>query len=267
MYRRLRENFGTAGLVVAIVALVAALGGAAIAANGGGNGKATASAKGKPGPRGKTGPAGPAGPAGPQGPAGAKGDAGSNGSNGSNGAAGPTGPTGPKGNTGNPGAAGLEGPTGPTGPTGSFGGGVHLEEGVTELGSWAASGSLKTIKDGDGNMVQVGSPTVLSSITFPVPLGGELFEYSVHIEGEPNFNDFDGGGPGTKGCNVDITLPNPPSKALCIYKGSNLVFKNMTLIAAGEPPFYEFPERQGAVLKLSVTGAEGIATGQWEITG
>ncbi len=86
---RLREHFGTAGLVVAIVALVAALGGGAYAATGGsGDGKATASAKGKPGPRGKTGktgpagPAGPAGPTGPAGPAGAKGDAGAPGSNG-----------------------------------------------------------------------------------------------------------------------------------------------------------------------------------------
>jgi hypothetical protein len=96
MFSRLREHFGTAGLVVAIVALVAALGGGAYAATGGsGGGKATASAKqgkqGKPGKPGKTGPAGSqgaAGPAGPAGPAGVKGDAGAAGSNGTAGAAG-----------------------------------------------------------------------------------------------------------------------------------------------------------------------------------
>jgi hypothetical protein len=92
MFSRLREHFGTAGLVVAIVALVAALGGGAYAATGGsGGGKATASAKGKQGPRGKTGktgPQGPAGPAGPQGPPGAKGDTGAAGSNGTPGAPG-----------------------------------------------------------------------------------------------------------------------------------------------------------------------------------
>ncbi len=99
MLTRLRNQIGTAGLVVAIVALVAALGGGAYAATGGGSGKATTSAKAKKGPRGPKGAKGDTGPAGPQGPAGAKGDtgakgdagtAGSNGSNGANGVS-PTG--------------------------------------------------------------------------------------------------------------------------------------------------------------------------------
>jgi hypothetical protein len=86
MFSRIREHFGTAGLIVAIVALVAALGGGAYAATGGPHsGKATASAKAKRGPRGPKGLKGDPGTAGQAGPAGVKGDAGAPGSNGTNG--------------------------------------------------------------------------------------------------------------------------------------------------------------------------------------
>jgi Collagen triple helix repeat (20 copies) len=131
MFSRLREHFGTAGLVVAIVALVAALGGGAYAATGAqSGGKATASAKakqgkqgkpGKTGPQGPAGPAGPAGPVGPVGPAGAKGDAGPKGD---------TGATGPAGATGATGAAGKDGKTGFT---------ETLPSGKTETGVWGVA--------------------------------------------------------------------------------------------------------------------------------
>jgi hypothetical protein len=95
MLERLRDQIGTAGLIVAVVALVAALGGGAYAATGGGTdqgkAKASASKKGPRGPRGPKGPAGPAGAPGPAGPAGAKGDNGAAGANGTNGSAGANG--------------------------------------------------------------------------------------------------------------------------------------------------------------------------------
>jgi hypothetical protein len=267
MYRRLRDQLGAAGLVIAVIALIAALAGAAIAAGGGGGGKATASAKGKVGPRGPRGKPGPAGPAGPAGPQGAAGANGKDGSNGTNGSTGPTGPTGPTGKTGNNGTAGAVGPTGPTGPTGSFGGGVHLESDVTETGKWAASGSLQTIKDGDGNMVQVGSPTVLTSITFPISLNENTYnEWTPHIQGEANFTDFDGAGPETIGCTGDNEFPTAPSHAICIYKYV-LAMKNMSVIAAGAPPSYAIPDPGGLMLRFSVTGAEAYAAGSWAATG
>lgn len=102
MLSRLREHFGTAGLVVAMVALVAALTGGAVAANGTG-GDATASAKAKkgpPGPKGPKGAKGDTGPAGPQGPAGPRGDKGDTGAAGSNGADGANGTNGTNGTNG-----------------------------------------------------------------------------------------------------------------------------------------------------------------------
>jgi hypothetical protein len=98
MFTKLREPFGTAGLLVAIVALVFALAGGAYAASGGLTGKqkteVTKIAKqyaGKPGPAGSQGANGGAGP---QGSAGLKGDNGAPGANGANGANGTNGTSG-----------------------------------------------------------------------------------------------------------------------------------------------------------------------------
>ena len=108
MWRRIREPFGTAGLIVAVVALVAALAGGAYAASGALTGKQKKEVEkiakkfaGNPGATGATGP---------QGAAGAKGDAGSpgtNGVNGENGAKGDTGAPGEKGEKGDRGANGT----------------------------------------------------------------------------------------------------------------------------------------------------------------
>jgi hypothetical protein len=273
MLSSFRDRFGTAGLVVAIIALVAALAGGAVAAGNSG-GKATASkAKGKVGPRGPRGPAGPAGPAGPQGPQGPQGPAGANGkdgSNGSNGAAGPTGPTGAKGSAGAAGAVGETGPTGATGPTGTFGGGT-LPSGVTETGTWAVSGSVKTIKDGNGNMVTVGNPEAVAAISFPMPLfvapevgNPEVF---IHFWTEPNFTDFDEGGSGTVGCTGSFPKPTAPNKTMCIY-GNPFNLQEMTLLGTGRPPFYSSEaEELGTFVAFTVTGPEGRAAGSWAVTG
>lgn len=90
MYKRLKEPFGKAGLIVALIALVFALVGGAYAASGGNplassSGKSHKKSKAKRGPRGKQGKTGPQGPAGPGGPAGPAGPAGAKGANGANG--------------------------------------------------------------------------------------------------------------------------------------------------------------------------------------
>jgi hypothetical protein len=84
MYRRLREPFGKAGVIVALIALVFAMLGGAYAATGH-NPLASASKKAKKGPRGPRGKTGPTGPQGPVGPVGPTGPAGTNGTNGTNG--------------------------------------------------------------------------------------------------------------------------------------------------------------------------------------
>jgi len=199
MLSRLREHFGTAGLVVAIVALVAALGGGAYAATGGsGDGKASASAaKGKPGPRGKTGKTGPAGPQGPAGPAGAKGDTGPAGSNGTNGTNGVTGPTGAKGATGATGKNGVDGETGFT---------ETLPSEMTETGGWVF-----------GEMMAAALPPsarVETAISFPIPLAAAIPAANVHL----NPLGFEG----TEGTDCPGKASKPAAKPghLCVYLGS-----------------------------------------------
>ena len=221
MFQRLRSQFGTAGLVVAIVALIAALAGGAYAANGSGGAKATASAKGKPGPRGKTGKTGPAGP---QGPAGAKGD---------------TGPAGAKGDTG---AKGDKGDTGDTGGNGAAGknaeaiafsgsktiGAVTCTEGGLEVKSASATtlvcngvkgtngtdgttGFTETLPPGKtevGSWVGVykGDEHAATAISFPIPLPAALEDTAVHIAPDSE-------------CTGTAAAPTAPSGELCVYTG------------------------------------------------
>jgi hypothetical protein len=275
MLSSFRDRVGTAGLIVAIVALVAALSGAAVAATGGSSdGKATASAKAKKGPRGPKGPKGDTGPAGPQGPAGANGKDGANGSNGSNGAEGAKGATGPTGKTGNNGTAGAEGATGltgATGPTGSFGGEI-LPAGVTETGGWIASGSLTevTLKDTNGKeevseeTVKIGNPYAYGMISFQQN-PGTITEN--HFRTDPNFTDFDEGGPGEEGCKGTNSSPAAPPGHLCVYGGVGVFAKNMTFVSMGAPPNFEQPSSFGLPIQFTVDGPEAYATGVWAFTG
>jgi collagen triple helix repeat protein len=191
MLSRLREHFGTAGLVVAIVALVAALAGGAIAANNSGGGKATASAKAKKGPRGPKGAkgdTGPVGPAGPAGPAGAKGADGANGLDGEAGEIGATGPTGKTGTngangatgeTGAKGATGADGTQGPAGPTGPEGvcstASCVLPKGVPLRGTWSTN--YQAAAAGESVMVSI-------PFTIPTSSGPGLGQYMKVGENE-----------------------------------------------------------------------------------
>jgi hypothetical protein len=155
MLTRLRTNFGTAGLIVAVVALVAAIGGTALAASGALTGKqkkeVTKIAKkyaGAPGAPGATGPAGPVGSVG------AKGDAGANGVAGPEGKQGPMGPEGKQGTAGKAGEAGVCSNTNPK---------CELPSGATLVGAWSAS---------DGATVQGAPPQELGVITMvPISFG------------------------------------------------------------------------------------------------
>ena len=236
MLSRLREHFGTAGLVVAIVALVAALGGGAYAASGGSNdGKATASAaKGKPGPRGKPGKQGKPGPAGPQGPAG------------------PAGAPGPAGPKGDPGAQGGQGPIGLTGPTGKAGkDGEDGETGFTEV---LPSGRTET---GSFASYPMPGPEALVPISFPIPLAAPIEatlpgEFT-HVAPDPNC-------PGT------AADPKAADGHLCVYPAGNEGGTTVGIIYRSDGPLEPTPfgaSRAGALLYLS--GGQGI-WGTWAVT-
>jgi hypothetical protein len=237
MFSRLREHFGTAGLIVAIVALVAALAGGAIAATGGSSGgKAAASAKAKKGPRGPkgpkgdTGPAGPAGPAGPQGSAGPKGDTGAPGANGTDGAKGATGPT------------GLDGKDGKTGFT------ETLPAGETETGTWGGNG-----KEG----------ALSIPISFTLPL--ETVPTFVYVGFEGDFSEQGCPGIGADG------LPLADPGTLCVYIAEG-TFLTPTVSSIREPePGARFGAAgvglAGTVLSYPCAGANScLANGAWAVT-
>jgi Collagen triple helix repeat (20 copies) len=239
MFTRLRDQIGTAGLVVAIVALVAALAGGAYAANGSsGDAKASASAKGKPGPRGprgKTGPAGPVGPAGPQGPKGEQG---------AKGDTGPIGPVGPQGERGKAGKAGEEGEAGEPGEPWTAGG--TLPPGETETGTFSYTQSGGEIA---GEPLP-GLETLLPA-SFPIPLSDALPASSVHIAPNPD-------------CPGSAADPQAAVGHFCVYvaasEGGTAAFGVYSPAEAG---FVEGAATAGA--KIYVAGGSGIS-GTWAVT-
>jgi hypothetical protein len=274
MFSRLREHFGTAGLVVAIVALIAALGGGAYAASGGSSGgKATASAKGKQGPRGKTGKTGPAGPQGPPGLAGP---------------AGPTGPAGAKGDAGTAGSNGTNGTNGTSATTESFNGALH---GCTEGGVVVKSASPEAIvcngkKGTDGTtgfteflpagktetgvwrIVSNGEEEQYVPISFPIPLSESATEETeVHVWREDAVSN-------PAECSGTPDEPKAALGSLCIYiaigeeaSGTNVPFVLPQVI----PPSFTFAGngvgQSGAFLYFStLTQAGKHVSGAFAIT-
>jgi hypothetical protein len=258
--RAIREPFGTAGLVVACVALIAALGGTALAAaklNSTQKKEVEKIAKkyaGKPGAPGAAGANG------------SPGEKGANGANGPAGPVGPVGPAGPKGPAGFAGPAGPAGPTGATGPTGTFGG-IVLPDGVTETGYWSFNApGTKTIEDGGGNPVTVGTSEVWVPISFPDRIE-EVGLYTALFEGDGEFEEKCGEGP--NGVNGTAFFPKAPSKFLCIFEFEG--GSNATLDAViGFPEFVGARglTKAGTTLNFSTDG-EGPAkgAGTWALTG
>jgi hypothetical protein len=249
MFSRLREHFGTAGLVVAIVALVAALGGGAYAATGGSaGGKATASAKGKQGPRGKTGKAGPAGPAGPagatgpagpQGPAGAKGDAGAPGSPGAPGAPG-TSVTVSAASGGECEAGGIKVTSaspvakvcnGKEGEPGILHPGETLPEEATETGTYAFFANGESIQLGD-------------TISFSIPLS-EADAEAITVEAFA-------GPAGNATCTGTVSVPTAPAGSICFYENADSNLNGVNIEVASPAN-----KRYSGVSEPGVVGTSG----------
>ncbi|HEX5713857.1 MAG TPA: hypothetical protein VFX85_11130 [Solirubrobacterales bacterium] len=242
MLERLRNQIGTAGLVVAIVALVAALGGGAYAATSN-SGKATASAKGKQGPRGKTGKTGPAGPAGPQGPAGPGGAKGDKGDTGANGATGPAG------------AAGPAGPAGVAGPKGDpWTAGGTLPSGAMETGTWV--GLVVEFEPGEN--------FTYAPISFPIPLSEGLdaahvinFSKATPAEKENCENEAHEGAAG----------PNNPEAGLgylCVYVANQILGGEVRGIL--KPNLNPGADAAGAIVEVASTEPVGGLAGTFAVT-
>jgi hypothetical protein len=280
---KIREQIGSAGLVVAIIALIAALGGGAYAATSSGGGKeATASAKAKQGPRGKqgkpgkagapgvpgakgdTGAAGPAGPVGPVGPQGKEGLQGPQGKPGIGVKASPAGLANCEGRGGaviekeETGAAKLEvcngkdGPAGPEGPPGPpLIPGSTLATGETLKGGWAFTG---TAADTAG---------VYVPISFPVSLSTGLGEEEVHYVTSEEVTL----GTAPAACPGNMNNPKALTGQLCVYESNAADVVNATFAAililsnSGNSG----ANKTGAILSFNVTGlAHG--SGSWAVT-
>jgi hypothetical protein len=274
MLQRIREQIGTAGLIVALIALTVALGGGAYAATSSGGDKATISTKAKqgpPGPRGKQGKPGAQGPAGPQGlpgAAGAKGDPG------------PKGDPGAAGNDGAPGTGatvtevpvgaeeceerggsiveaqstavevcnGKEGKAGEEGKPWTPS--SELPAGATETGAWSVNGS------------EADTEGVYAPISFAIKLKGSLSREHTHFQTDANFAEK---------CPGAFGIPQAPPGELCVFLNFstqiNSEFGGMfKLASSGTGSAGEGATRTGSVLYFTFTGV-GRAMGSWAVTG
>lgn len=231
MLQRIRNQMGTAGLIVAIAALIAALAGGAYAATQPAYPSKKAKAKkgptGPKGAKGATGAAGAAGGAGPAGPAGPAGAAGGQG------LIGPTGPT------------GKAGVTGPTGPSCDESGECNLPSGATETGVWS---SLVKPNEADGE-------EILIPISFPLHL---TFVPNPGVTFVP---PAESGTPGAKvGCPGTVLEPKADAGKLCMYSTGEGLGKS--------PVSFEGTDRKsGALINFVVVGSGSeFESGAWAVT-
>jgi hypothetical protein len=282
--QKIREQIGSAGLIVAIVALIAALGGGAYAASSSGGGKqasASASSKGPRGPRGKPGKPGKPG---------------ATGATGATGAIGPAGPAGPVGGTG------KEGPAGKEGLQGAPGEGVAVTPAtlancggrggiLVKKGSEAAKEVCNGEKGAEGPIGKEGPPLipgstlstgetltggwaftataadtggVYTAISFPVSLSGGLGEEEVHyVTRAEQDNSTQPAGCAGGTMNAPVAQPGQ----LCVYESNageviNATFGGIfTLTNNGS----EGTNRTGAVLHFNVSGV-AHGSGSWAVT-
>lgn len=273
MYRRYKERFGTAGVVLGVIALIVALGGSAIAASGL-NGKQKKQVKAIAKSFQGTGPAGAAGTPGTNGTNGEKGAKGDNGTNGTDGDDGTNGqsvttdeilPLTPECNE----QGGVElhsasgdnvvcnGAKGSAGTPGSpWTAGGTLPVGSTETGAW----SLFTNETG-GTIVLGVIGFDGASLSFNVPLAAGLDAGHVHYVTGAAPTDCETAHAGT----ASAANPEAASGHLCVYQASSqqLSFEsisNPVTAAAGAAV-------SGAVLEFEVGGNEAFARGTWAVTG
>jgi hypothetical protein len=237
MFTRLRDQIGTAGLVVAIVALVAALGGGAYAASKGLNSTQKKEVKKIAKSFQGTGPQGPAGPAGAPGAAGAKGDPGA------------TGKEGPQGPQGKPGKDGEDGETGFT---------ETLPEGMTETGAWV----IPPLAAG-GNP---GTAIREAPISFSIPLATELPEANVYLEPKTGFEGAD-----AVACPGTAEEPEAEQGNLCVYIAyeQNLVepweLTGKSIIKVNGSTNDPGASRSGAIVYIAAA-PETTLRGTWAVT-
>jgi hypothetical protein len=270
MLERLRNQIGTAGLIVAIVALVAALGGGAYAATGG---KATASAKAKQGKQGKPGKTGPAGPQGPAGPAGA---------------AGPAGPKGDAGSAGSNGAAGKSVVIGNSAPSCDSGGkSVEVEGSAStkkeicngeqgEQGEpWTAGGTLPpeatetgqyTVQSESGNPIR--GFYSLTALSFPIPLATQLDEDHAVFVGASESVPAECENSNHPG-NASADNPEATEGFLCVFEGIsfNMNTAEVEIVRGADGSFHGGASVAGAEIAVEPTAERAYMDGTWAVTG
>ena len=232
MFNRIRDRFGTAGLVVSIMALVFALAGGAFAASGGLNAKQKKQVKaiakqfaGKPG---AAGPAGPAGPAGGNGAAGGAGAAGANGKTVLSGTATPTAGIGTIGDfymdTDD---SKMYGPKAAAGANGGWGSGTALRG--ADGSPWTAGGTLPDVGTLTGTYGVTGSETAGAGLGQSSMDEGDVAivpaSFSIPVSPAPTFVFVPGpAGAAGYGSNVGAGcpgvvsgVPQADSGKFCVY--------------------------------------------------
>jgi len=257
MLQRLRDQFGTAGLIIAVVALIAALAGTALAAaglNSKQKKQVTAIAKKYAGKDGKNGAPGAPGAKGDKGDTGAAGTNGTNGTNGTDGksvevvAAG--------GACSNGGSSfkvdGVVKGSACNGEDGETGFTETLPAGKTETGTWSAQGS----KDFAGGFL-------VNEISFPIPVVGTLTPVFVGITPADKTKGEGEGCPGPDGSGTPTAEPG----TFCVYLNSET--GSFTLLGFGDPnaPFGSLGVKpSGSILVMSCTADPCVEYGTWAVT-
>jgi hypothetical protein len=262
MLSRLRKNFGTAGLIVAVVALVAAVGGSAVAATDATDSAKKRNSKAKKKSKGVTvaqvrkiskqearklvgtgpqGPQGVPGLPGPQGLPGANGSDGQNGANGSDGDDGATGATGATGEEGSPWTAGGT-----------------LPSGATLTGAWATDPSPLLGPPGE-------APSIRNvPLSLPIQLPAPIEFGNTHIVPKE--------GPVPAGCTGGtVAAPKADPGHFCVYVG-----RAVEGVPAEETPYMTVirpsaegtggADPSGAVLQIITLEELGYGWGSWAVT-
>lgn len=264
MLSRLREQLGTAGLIVACVALVAALGGSALAAKTALTGKqkkqvqqiAKTEAKKWSKRSAKAGPQGPAGPAGSNG---------KDGSNGSNGKDGVNGKDGLNGLNGKPGTDGANGESVNIVPLAAENGSGHCEAGGAEFFNAESTAYACNGEDGEDGEGGEGGGEGGGSYPETLPSGRMMTGYwEVLGDAAVHF------GPEWAATSVGFPLPlaSAPTKTLLVDPSSTPPEEEQEELEENCPGGAENPEPAPGVLCLYlIAGSATLEFGGASTTG
>lgn len=268
MLQRIREQVGSAGLIVAIVALVAALAGGAYAASGGLSGKQVKEVKKIAKSYQGKGPTGAAGSTGATGAPGAKGDQGTAGAPGKDGKSVIVTSAGISecGGRGGvvveeagipPGVEVCNGEAGEEGSPWTVNG--ILPSGKTETGTWAFHGGTEkaTVEvEGVKSEITLGDNQAWVPFSFPIRLENNVTAANSHYATDANFAEFC---PGVAG------IPTAVSGHFCIYQSAlteTAVFLETRQPGGGS----KGAGRAGGYLKFNLSGNPASGSGTWAVT-